>query len=428
MVLVGAARGGAEEPVRLREVFTPGYQYHVSTRVDLSGTLTLPAEKGKPAPKPLAVRGDSAIEYDERVLSLGKGSEVVKTARMCRRMDFQRTVGDRPQQTSLRPAVRRLILLRHNNAEVPFSPEGPLTWGEIDLVRTDVFTPALTGLLADRAVRVGDGWTASTAAVQELTDLERIESGKLECKLESFTTINGRRHARVGLSGAVTGTNEDGRNRQQLDGYFYFDLESHHLSYLSLKGVHALLDKDNREVGRVEGRFVLTRQVNTRCPELSDEKLKGVALEPNADNTLLLYENDDLGVRFLHPRRWRMAGVRGTQVALDSADGSGVLLTVEPPNRVPTGAQFLKESRDWLLGQKAKVLRIEAVRQVLSKPLLEQFALECDVGGQKVLMDYYVTRQAQGGVTLAARLLPEDLAALRKEVERIARSVTVTKK
>ena len=60
----------ADEPVRLQEHFPVGYQYHVHTRVDLTGTLTPPAEKGKPAPKPLTVKGEGAIEYDERVLAV----------------------------------------------------------------------------------------------------------------------------------------------------------------------------------------------------------------------------------------------------------------------------------------------------------------------------------------------------------------------
>ncbi len=177
----------AEEPIRLQERFPVGYEYHVSTRTDVSGTLTLPSEKDKPAPKPLTVRGTSAIEYDERVLDVGSDGQVRKTARLCRRTDFRRTVGDRPQENSLRPEVKRLILLRHQNKEVPFSPDGPLSWGEIDLIRTDVFTPALTGLLADHPVRLGDRWSATQAAIQELTDLERIEEGSLECKLEQFT-------------------------------------------------------------------------------------------------------------------------------------------------------------------------------------------------------------------------------------------------
>jgi hypothetical protein len=43
------------------------------------------------------------------------------------------------------------------------------------------------------------------------------------------------------------------------------------------------------------------------------------------------------------------------------------------------------------------------------------------------MMDYYVVHQANGGATLAARLLSAD-AEVRKEVEGIARGLTITKK
>src|SRR5262249_5996323 len=156
----------------------------------------------------------------------------------------------------------------------------------------------------DRPARAGERWTAAAVAIQELTDLERIEDGAVACRLEQVTTVEGRRYARVTLSGTVRGVNEDGPNRQQLDGYYFFDLESQHLSYLYLKGISFLLDKDGKEMGRVEGRFTLSRQAQQRCRDLSDDALKGVALEPNADNTLLLYDDPELGVRFLYPRRW----------------------------------------------------------------------------------------------------------------------------
>jgi hypothetical protein len=427
VALVSGAPAGAQEPIRLQEDFPAGYQYHVSTRVQLSGTLTVPAEMGKGAAKSLPVTGESAIEYDERVLALAEG-QVQKTARIYRRVDLQRKVGDKPQQSTVRPEVRRLVLLRNKNVEVPFSPDGPLTWGEIDLVRTDVFTPALVGLLADRPVRPGDRWPAQNAAIQELTDLETLEEGGVECKFEQVTTLEGRRYARIALSGTVRGTNEDGPNRQQLEGYFFFDLESRHLSYLYLKGGNFLLDKDGKEVGRIDGQFVLTRQAHQRVRDLSDEGLKGVVLEPNADNSRLLYENADLGLRFLYSRRWRVAGVRGRQVGLDAADGSGLLLTLESQARTPTGAQFLTESQTYLQQQKVKVLRGEAPQRLQALPQeLERFGFETEINGQKVQMDYYVVRQVHGGATLAARLLPADLAALQKEVEALARSITITR-
>src|SRR5262249_46473795 len=159
------------------------------------------------------------------------------------------------------------------------------------------------------------------------------------------------------------------------DGYLFFDLESNHLSYLSLKGISFLLDKDGKTLGRVEGRFVLTRQAHPVVSDLTDEALIGVSLEPNADNTLLLYENGELGIRFLHPRRWRVAGVHGRQIALDEANGSGLLVTLEALSQVPNSGQFLAEARDYLLKQKAKLVRTEQPKSLQPGPReLQQFA------------------------------------------------------
>jgi hypothetical protein len=426
-VLAGYSWAADGEAVKLQETFPLGYAYSVSTRVDLSGTLMIPAEKGK-TPKPLPIRGDSAIEYAERVLALDKDGSVRQTFRINDRMDFRRTMGDREQSSSLRREVRRLVLLRRGSTEVPFSPDGPLTWGELDLVRTDVFTPALVGLLPPKAVKVGDAWPASTLAVQELTDLEKLEEGGLQCKLEQLTTHDGRRFARASFSGSATGSGEDGRNRQKLEGYYEFDLTSNHLCYLYLKGIHTLLDADGQEVGRIEGRFVLSRRLDAKNPELTDEKLKGVTLEPGPENTLLLYDNPDLGVKLVYPRRWRVASVRGNQLALDGADGVGMLLTVEPLSRTPSGAAFLKESQEFFTKEKAKLLRTQPVQMVRETPPLEHFALEIEMNGQKAVLDYHVTRQADGGVTLAARLPAEDAAALQEEVRKLAQSVRVTRR
>src|SRR5262249_37842568 len=159
------------------------------------------------------------------------------------------------------------------------------TWGEIDFVRTDVFTPALVGLQPERPVAAGDHWTARAPAVQELTGLEHIDEGAVECKLEQLTVLDQRRLARATLSGTVRGTNEDGPVRQQLDAYCFFHFESRRLSYLYLKGTNFLLDKDGKELGRIVGQYVLTRQAHTSAKDLTDEALRGVALEPNAENT-----------------------------------------------------------------------------------------------------------------------------------------------
>jgi hypothetical protein len=413
----------AAEPIRLRETFAAGEQFHVAIREEATGELRLPAESGKPAPPPLKVRGRGAFEYDERVLDPGTADNPApRTLRIYRRVELDRTVDDQAQESTLRPAVRRLVLLRNGHREVAFSPDGPMTWAEVHLISKDVFTPALAaGLLPERVVSPGDRWPAKPAAAQELTDLEQIEGG-LECRFEEVTSLGGRRLARVAFAGSVRGVSEDGPSRQQLDGFYYFDLESSHLSYLSLKGIHALLDKTGQEAGRIEGQFTLTRQAHARCPELADEAIRGLAVEPSPENTLLLYESPELGVRLLHPRRWRMQSAKGRQLFFDAANGNGVMVTLEPPASVPTAASYLAETQGFIAKEKGKVLRTDGPRRLSDE--IDQFGLDVEMNGRRERLDYYVVRQPAGGATVAARLTPSaELDTVQRDVERIARGL-----
>lgn len=420
-----------QTPIRLREPFPVGYQYHVSTRTVLNGELRLPAAGNSPA-KTVIQTGNASIEYDERVLEGGTYDKPSpRTFRLYRRFELTRKNDDEPQAAEIRASVRRMVVIRNGHREVPFSPDGPMTWGELELVRTDVFAPALAALLPDRPVAAGDRWLAGLAAVEELTDLEKIDVGNVECTFDEVTTLAGVQRARIRLVGIVKGVSEDGPTRHKLDGYFYFDLATSHISYLSLDGIQTLLDKDGKEVGQVRGQFVMTRQAHVRTTELGDAAIRALTLEPNADNTMLAYDNPDLGVSFLHPRRWRLGLVTGQQIAIDDTanPGNGILLTVESLAKVPTVEAYRKETEAFIVNQQGKLLKADPPRLLARPPSeLEQFGYEAEVRGQRVKLEYYITRQPAGGATLAARLTAGDLAITSRDVERIARSVRVAPK
>ena len=415
----------ADEAVTLAEKFAVGDRHRVRIRVDLSGSMTAPAAKGKVGKK-LEMEGSSSLDYEEAVLAVESGS-VSKTVRSYEKMDFRRTLAGQAQELVLRPGVRRLVILRKGHTEVPFSPDGPLTWGEMDVVRTDVFIPGLGGLFPTKAVNVGDKWQATASAVQELTDLEKIDEGTLDCKLERVSNVGKRRLARVTFTGTVRGVGEDGPVRHRLQGNYHFDLDANHLTDLTLIGTTSMMGNDGKEAGTISGRFVMTRELGGTTASIGEAGLKGVKLDPDDDNTQMLYEDASLGVRFLHSRRWRIAQVMGSQIALSATDGSGVLLTVDPVESVPTAAGFMEESRKWLVDKKATQMKTYSPRRLRDRPTLDAFALEARLGEQKVWMDYYVTAQAGGGATVAARLVSADLQAARREVEKVARSVVITK-
>jgi len=418
----------AQEAIALVERFSAGTEYGVNARVKLKGELAVPVDKDKP-PQLTKLEGRSSINYDERILTAEPKIADQRTIRKYDTIDFRRSAGDRIQEISLRADVRRLVVMKRKNAKVPFSPDGPLTWGEIDMLRTDIFVPGLAGILPDRAVKPGDAWKVTDAAVAELTDLEKIDSGSIECKFEQIDTFDGKKYANLSLSGDLRGVNEDGPNRQKLTGRLYFDLKSNFISYLSINGEHELLDKDGKVNGRITGEFVMARRLNPNNPALTAAALANVALEPTADNTLLLFEEPDLGMRMLHPRRWRIGRVQKGQITLDESNGSGLLITVEFPDRVPTTPAYMKEVNNYLAGQNAKILRADKAVQLEKAPSeLDRFQIDAEIAGQRVKMDYFIARQANAGATFAARILEEDREALAKEVERMARSLRMTRK
>jgi len=414
----------SDDSYRLEEKFSAGHQYHVSTRVDLSGSLSMPAQGKDMPPQQIPVTGTASVEYDERILDAE--TEAVparKSIRVYSRLDFRRKLGEQLQESSLRQQTRRMVIMRLDQNEVPFSPDGPLTWSEIDRVRTDVFTPALRGLFPGKPVKIGDQWPAGEAAVRELTDLDEVTGGQLNCRFQDIYSKDGRRFARVRLSGVVYGLSEDGRNRQQLEGYYLFDLYDRFLSQVYLDGASWLLDKDDKPAGRVDGRFTLSRKL-ARSPDLSDERLRGLVVEPNDDNTLLLFSEPALGVEFVYPRRWTVRRADARQIVLDEPTGGGLAVTLEPLSQTPSGAEFLNEAQKTLAARAVKIKKIGPVNRLSQfGAALEQFTLEAEIDGQSWQLDYLVSKQASGGATFMGRWPAHADKELARDCERIARSL-----
>ena len=384
------------EPIRLTEHFGKDAQYHVRCQVEIAGELTLPAGANQAKPKMIKVTGKSAIQYDERILHVTAERQVDRTVRFYRQLEFDRKIGDEEQHSKLRPEVHRLVILRHKQYEVPFCPTGPLTVGEIELVRTDVFAPALHGLFPAEPVRVGDSWQADRVAIQELTDLEKIEKADFKCTFEKITTLLGRRIAHVQFEGKVQGVGEDGTALHELRGSYYFELDANFLSYVYVKGTHHLLDKNGAATGKIEGSFVMTRTQGAPAKELTDDALRGMALEPNADNSLLLFEHPHTGARFLYPRNWRVAGFNEKQIGIDEAKGSGVLITLTPAASTPNGPQFYQETLAWLRKEQATIVREDRPRLLQAGLGLKHCGYPTGEVGQAIGSCCNTTRRARG--------------------------------
>lgn len=410
------------EPIRLADSASAGKQYRVTTDGIIAGELQAPE---KPS-ETIKISGKSRIDYVERILPISAREAQYKSLRIYERIEFRKKTADRTDESTIRPDVRRLVVMKRGHDKVSFSPDGPLTWAEIDLVRTDTIVAALAGLLPDREVEVMTSWRASPAAVDELTGIEKIDRGELTCTLEKIEEIGQRRIARVAIAGTLDGVNEDGPTRQKVSGYLNVDLKAECITFLKIDGEHYLLDGKGKEVGKVTGSFVMTREPLESHKGLVDTAIKDLPLDPSEENTRLLFDSEQSGVRFVYPRNWHVGRNTGRQITLDERTGAGLLITLDKADAVPTPEKYLREAMKDLADRGAKLTNRTGPDRVADG--IDRFVLDADIGKESVTMAYFVVQQEKGGATLAARLPPADREARMKELERLVRSFAVTKR
>lgn len=415
----------ASREVLLRETPRAGQQFRVRTRGDLVGELNLPPQSDpkRPAgPKTLKLKGSSVTEYDETWLEVADG-EVAKCLRAYRTHTFERLLGEQRQEHALRPEARRVVLIPGPRGKLIFSPDGPLTLGEIETTRLDVFSRGLLGLLPAQPVVVGKTWIAGRAALAELLDLE-IEGGEVSGRLLAVETRGNEEVAVFSFSGTVQGKSPDGPARQKVQGTGGFNLSQGILCELSLSAHHVMLDAEGKEAGRIEGRFVLTRRP-TQEPSLLPDALAKVPLEPTAGTTAILFDEPAMGVRLVHPRHWIVKQADARQILLDEDGGAGLLFTLESLRNLPTAASFEKEARAALAKQKVTLTHATPIRRLAGEPhSIEHFQFDATTPEMKRLrLDYFVLKQAAGGATVAANCQATRAEEVGPEVEQIVRSL-----
>lgn len=414
----------------LRESLQEGTSYSVESSVRLQGRLSLPGQ-APGATRDIPFRGEGRLRYTERILAPLEKGAVIRTVRLYHQVEMQRRAGETVQEATLRPGVRRLVLLAQQGKRAPFSPDGPLTWSELDLVRTDPFCPILmTGLLPPKAVAVRDKWQATIDAVRELTDLDVIHEGGVEVELLGSTPVQQKQLLRMKLSGVVRGSNADGEHIHHLDGTIYYDPQWPGITYLSLKGTHHLLNEKGQPGGTIEGYFTLNRSAARDLPApLRDNALADLNLQPTLENTLLLFEDKELGLRFLYPRSWRVNMVRGRQVTIDHAQGAGILLTLESAEKMPPQERYYQEVIAFLGQRQARWQKLHGPQPVGATPNAPiRFGIRAQWNKSEEHLEYALIRQAEGGVIAAARLPSNQAEALLPETEQIFRSIQLIRR
>lgn len=405
-------------PLRVGDV------YRVMSKSSLKGTVETVDAPGKP-PRTLDLDGVASVLYRERAIAPPTGP-IQKTLRAYETVVYRRVVAGQVQEAGLRDLAKPIVVDRSSDDEMIFSPAGPLTFAELDLLRTHVFVPGLEGLLSPAAIEAGARWRADVRAARELLGLRKVESGELDCEFTGFVDHKSGRLAQIGVTGKVVGLSEEGKSRDTIRAAVYLSAASGRMVSLRAIGKRELLGPSDRVVGNfdVDFQFLLEpTEPDDAIGPLAAEKVTG---QPTSDQTALLYEHQALGIRFQHPRRLAVAKVEGSRVIL-GAPGLSVVINVEPEGQAPTVEAYKEDVLKRLKDEKIDVKGGGAVQKIgRGAPGGERarFTFDAVRSGKPTVLDYWVIHEGKRGVTMAGSVSAIESALRLAEMATIARSMS----
>jgi hypothetical protein len=268
---------------------------------------------------PLIVEGQ--LLFDEKILEATSGSDRLRSVQYYRQAAAKLRVGEDTHAFSL-DGDRNLIVAEMTDQDlVLFSPLGPLTREELELIDTQGNVAVVHRLLPATSKAIGETWEHDKTTMAALLGLDSIT----ECQIESVLREVKDSIAIIELKGTAEGVIRGVSSEIQVAGKYNFDLQQKRITWL------ALSIEEDRAIGHAEPGLEVVARIRmatgpaSACPELADQALEDLDLVATMGAKLLQMTSATGQYRFLHDRDWRVMVDRHDVTILRLLDGGDLI-------------------------------------------------------------------------------------------------------
>lgn len=394
----------ATDKLELAESSSDSRPFRVTIGMELDGQVQAAVADAKAVAMKLT--GNAKLAFHERRIgSLGRDASDFRSIRHYEQAEFHSQVADRITDTKLRSELRRIVAEGQVDGERMYSPQGMLTYDELELIRPPVDSLTAIALLPTERVEIGEKWETARWAVQFLTAMEAVEKSVLTCTLESVKDDI----AKVTFTGEIKGGFLGASSEITVSGHYLYDLKEHYLQHLELT------QTETRTVGavtpglKVTAKATLDRKLNA-SEILTDAVVAAVPREPEPSLMLLAMEATDWGVKVYHDRLWHLFHQGSTVAVLRLMDKGSLVAqcNITPIGSAPAGKhigekQFQEDIQkaigpDFQKIEKAEIIPTEDKRFVFRVIASGEASQKTSKGINKIPVNwiYYLVANADG--------------------------------
>jgi len=332
-----------------------------------AGESVKTGEPGGPAPASddrVDMRVAAQLEYDEWTLAVPDQPGVItRSMRHYHRAEGVLKLGEdglRPKLRDDRKTVIAQIAPPGTATEhiTLFSPEGPLTREELELLRVLGNSLLLDDLAPEGSAAVGDRWAVDERVLARLLDLDTV--GHAEVRAELVEITDGA--ARFQMTGTVDGAVHGAATEVRLKAKFRFNRQRNRIDWF------AMVVKERRKASPVGVGLDVTAQVIVQIqpdddlPTLSAAEIEQMNVAPEPTLTQLEYTPNDGDWQLVHDRRWYVVRDEHDLVVLRMVDRGDFLAQCKlaplprvPREKLPTLDEFKRDVAQQLSGQSTQI-------------------------------------------------------------------------
>ncbi len=278
----------------------PGDLRRVSIRVEAKGELKLNADGKKVTRTPIEV--DGKLAYDERFVEANPIGRNWRSFRHYEVAEASIRIGDGALNPRLSDDRRFVVAETLGAKSVLYSPLGPITREELELIDVQGNSALLSTLLPSKRMSVGESWSHTETTIGWLLGLEAVNQANVKSTLRS---VEGS-VALIEMSGSVSGAIGAVATDIEVQAKYNLDLMQKRVTWL------AMAIKEDRAIGHaapgmeVTARLRIAIEPLATSPRLNEIALGSLPSTSDAGATLLTFDSTAGGFRLMHDRRWHV--------------------------------------------------------------------------------------------------------------------------
>ncbi len=298
-----AASPALAQSVKLGEDLQPGEYHRYELELTVSGKLKVERD-GKP--DALLLRAEASHRFAERIEATDARGGAGKVVRYYEKAKSTSVVAGEKSSRELAIDRRLTFAGRTESGTLHYSPLGPLSREELELIAEHFDTMVLAGLLPNKDIKPGETWAIASEATQHACQFEGITKNELAGTLVSLEAGI----AKFTIAGSAEGIEAGAATKTSVKASGIFDTKPNRITELTWE------QTDDRNQGPASPAAEVTATVTLKRTVLAEEpkelsaavRDKVPAGKVPPELTLLRYADTDGKYSFTYPREWVIVG------------------------------------------------------------------------------------------------------------------------